>query len=470
MYDKNDPSILWVSPSAKKDGDGTRENPFCDIDRALAIVKPGTTIVLGRGVYAGDTTFDISGTVHQPIRIVADRDADVEIRSACWFFYDVSDVIISGLTFRDAPLGAVSAVGACCRNRFAHLRFINCGRRDETACTLFFGGSGGSCNVVEHCRFERPVSGRTAARDSGSKSIGLMVSEGDTEGGDPLVDHVFRKNHFVNYDYGILIGTGDAPAGQYGHRVEHNTLEQCSTGGILVKCSDTTVRGNRVERCLMSGISIGAGASSIVESNRILDCASGIVVRGNGHTVANNCIVRCGEAIGVKGAASNILIESNTCVDNGHGPKDGAGRIAGVCLEPGATAVIRRNLFSGQGRPYAGAEEGGRDRSLVVENIACGQCEAMQGATAAVVAFKNASGDDFTNDSGYGACGWILTPDPIEPQEDEVDTKCCAIEDVRDEDDGSEFLEAPEVRGEEFDRFMKRFYSKEIVSDDTTQR
>ena len=79
------------------------------------------------------------------------------IQGACWFFYDICDLIVSGFTFRDAPHGAVSVMGACLRNRFADLLFINCGTRESASCTLFFGGAGGSCNVVENCLFERPA-------------------------------------------------------------------------------------------------------------------------------------------------------------------------------------------------------------------------------------------------------------------------------------------------------------------------
>jgi len=478
MFDKNDPSVLWISPQAGSGGDGTHENPFGDIGRALLIVNPGMTIVLTAGVYCRDTTFDISGTIHQPIRIAADPGADVEILKACWFFYDVSDIIVSGLTFRDATAGAVSVIGACARNRFDSLRFVNCGTRDTASCTLFFGGSGGSCNMVENCRFERAVAGTAAARDSAAASIGLMISEGDSDGGAPLVDHVLRKNYFVNYDYGILIGTGDAPAGQYGHIVEHNTVEQCRDEGILVKCGDTTVRGNRVLRCRNHSLFIGAGRDSVVESNRIVDCGSGIQVNGDGHTVANNCIVRCGnEAIGINGAsktqgrraASNILVENNTCVDCGTLLGDnGSARVAGVRIDSGTTSIVRQNLFYGEGKPYTGADttapHNGKKSSLIIENIAAGRCEAMEGAAVAAVAFKNASGDDFTNDSGCGASGGVLTPDTFEPEVDSVDEtndyRCGRGE--ADEETGEEKF--PETAGEaDFESFMDQFYSKGVA-------
>jgi hypothetical protein len=417
------------------------------------------------GVYGGDRTFDISGIIHEPIRIAAGPGAAAEIRAACWFFYDVSDVIVSGLTFRDAPSGAVSVIGACNRNRFGSLRFIDCGMRDTTSCTLFFGGSGGNCNVVESCRFEHEAAGETK-----TMRVGLMVSEGDGDGGAPITDHVFRKNHFVNYDYGILVGAGDAPASQYGHIVELNTVEQCGTAGILIKCGDTTVRNNRVVKCTASGIAVAAGRASAIESNRIFDCGTGIQVNGDGHTVANNFILRCGgEGIGINGeakvkarrAASNIIVENNTCVGCGS---------AGVRIDAGATAIVRRNLFSGEGKPCAGAEviRGRKNQSLIIENMAADGCAAMEGAAAGAVAFKNADSGDFTNDSGFGAAGAVLTPETFEPENDTVDEadsiRCSygALDDEESEEPGAESAETAEPTAEDFEGFMNRFYSKNV--------
>jgi hypothetical protein len=484
MFDKFDPSILWVSPSGE-DGDGTADAPFSAIERALPIVKPGMTIVLKRGVYDRDTTFDICGTLRQPVRLVAEAAATVEIRNACWFFYDVNDLIVSGFTFRSAPGGAISVIGACSRNRFENISFVNCGAGRDTSCTLFFGGSGGGCNVVESCRFERAAVPEGTVRDAAAMSIGLMVSEGDAAGGAPSTDHVFRKNHLVNYDYGILVGAGDAPAGQYGHVVEYNTIEACAVEGILVKCSDTLVRGNRLEQCRNNAIAIGAGAGSVVESNRILDCGHGVTVQGPGHTVANNCIVRCrGEAVRACGAssnpqrpaASNVLVENNTCIDNGHAIKTGEGRVAGVRIDAGATAIVRRNLFLGEGTsvhiPSSQASAGGNRSLLIIENTAAEKCETVPGVAALDIAFKDRAAGDFTNSSGYGASGWVLTPETFDPNVDAVDEangyRCEHDELDNEEQAGAETGNEESAEGEEenFEGFMGRFYSDKVERND----
>ncbi len=127
MLDPNDPSILWVSASAG-DGNGTRDNPFESIVRALAVVRPGQTIVLLCGEYADTVTIEISGTLHQPVRIMADPNGRTVVKNA-WFLYDTSDLIISGFTFSNVPAVALSVIGACERNRFENLAFIECGHQ-----------------------------------------------------------------------------------------------------------------------------------------------------------------------------------------------------------------------------------------------------------------------------------------------------------------------------------------------------
>ena len=98
-----------------------------------------------------------------------------------------------------------------------------------------------------------------------------------------------------------------------------------------------------------------------------------------------------------------------------------------------------------------------------MENAAANRCEAMRGAEAADAGFKDAESDDFTNDSGFGARGPVLTPETYDTTADEIDEakdyRCVSGEPAEGD-------EGPEVAG--FEEFMKRFYSKEPVRDDST--
>ena len=223
LFDHDDPSILWVSVHGHDGGEGTFESPFNTVARAISGVKPGNTIVLKSGVYSGDVTFDVSGTIHEPIRIVAEHEGSVEIQGACWFFYDASDCIVSGLTFKDSPQGAVAVIGACPaeplrypavhplrghRRRFLHHVLRRVRRQLQRG---------------RDCCFERRAPG-----GDGRISVGLMVGEGNGGTAEPLTDHIIRKNHFSNYGYGILVGASDSPQGKYGHitRVQYRRRER----------------------------------------------------------------------------------------------------------------------------------------------------------------------------------------------------------------------------------------------------
>jgi len=242
MYPKDDPRIIWVSPLAQTSGDGSNENPFGSIETSFSKVEPGQTIVLMDGSYKNDVTVQVSGSIDKPIRITADEGARVVVQESCWYFYDVSDVILSGITFQDSPLGSVAIMGICERNRFERLTFKNCCKSQKASCSLFFGGSGAACNIVEYCSFERPRALASNGRNPDDLTVGLMISEGDAQGGAPITDHVIRKNTFQNYDYGVLVGTDDATAHEYGHHIEYNSIDNCVAEGIMVKCGDTLVQ------------------------------------------------------------------------------------------------------------------------------------------------------------------------------------------------------------------------------------
>ncbi len=158
------PSTHHVSPSAPRDGGcGTEDEPFGSLDRALELAGPGSTILLHEGSYTGDFTVHKSGTITEPIRIAARTPGAAIVEGGSWYLYDVSDIILEGIAFRNTKAQALSVVGACARNAFNALAFTDCGRNSSSGCTLFFGGSGVTATVVADCRFEisrRPEAGQ----------------------------------------------------------------------------------------------------------------------------------------------------------------------------------------------------------------------------------------------------------------------------------------------------------------------
>lgn len=430
-FDQEDPEILWVNADAPDAGcSGAYDNPYSTLETALDRVQPGQTIVLMRGDYIGDCNIQKSGTINRPIKIFAEEPGSVTISRASWFFYDTSDLIVSGFTFLNAPAGALSLIGACSRNRFDQLRFTDCGNRGETACTFYMGGAGGGCNIVEECIFENS----TAPHIAGKKAtVALMVAHGDLENSNLILNNIIRKNTFSRYDYGIIAGSDGAQTARCSNVIEYNTLNSCSKEGILVKTGDTTVRGNRLTSCPCHAITIQSDLDCTIEDNRIERAGTGIQVFGNGHTVSNNCLIGCtGMGIILRGItdadtkpALNCFVEHNTFV-NCSGLAEGSASVAGIVIDTGTTGIFQNNLIAGPGRPYAIhdiADTSGTPLRLpthfiVKDNSVMGEGEPLEGTKTTDALFKNAAAGNYETDLAAGAAGCVVTPEGFDPQND----------------------------------------------------
>lgn len=430
MYSHDDPNIIWASSFYERRGNGTFDAPYTSINMALKKAQPGNIVVLKAGNYSDSVSVQNSGTIDHPIRIVAESGKKDEVccRSG-WFFYDASDIIISGITFRDIPHQAFSAIGSCKRNNFYGLRFVNCGIDKGAPCTFFFGGSGAECNVVEQCVFEVD---RKPYIDGRDLPIGLMISEGDTdEGAEPNRNHIFKKNTFINYGCAVVVGTRDDQYGAYSHVVENNHIQDCSSDGIRIKCGDTIVRGNVLQRCVKSGISIVNGKSDVIADNRIEVCETGVYVAGHDCTLVNNCIIRSGKQ-GVLVAAisdenikqrGNTIIEMNTFVDSGTECRTLS--CSNILLDTSSHCIIRRNLFHGKGRPYGFSGKRNKARSGTLyfdDNKISGGCSPAEGCSRLEVSFTDKEAGNYANKSGYGASGWMSEGSriPIENEDGEA--------------------------------------------------
>jgi len=427
-FDRSHTDILWVCPGDESAGHGTYDDPFRSMSHALDCVRPGQTLVMKNGLYPGDLTIQVSGTIDHPITIVAEKHGGVRIPASCWYFYDVCDVVVRDLLFVDALQGAISAVGRCQRNRFSGLRFVDCGVGGGTSCTLFLGGAEGRCNLVEDCVFERSTPGPMPSAGSTDVVIGLMVSEGEAGSDSANKGYLFRRNHFVNYSYGIMVGAHDDSTGEYGHVVQHNTVDGCSCDGIVVKSGDSQVRGNAVRGCGRSGIAVVAGQGTVVEDNRVTACATGIMAAGSAHTVQNNCIERCTERAvwllhpSLPGAdpSRNLIVENNTCVDCGGSEpsaREPLPRAVGVTIDCGVSCVVRRNLLCGPGAPVVALRDTATSSAhFITDNRSADGCASADGCIEGPSSFVDHSKGDFTTNSGYGAAGWFTVAGAEPPE------------------------------------------------------
>jgi hypothetical protein len=421
IHRHDDPLIIWVAAGGDNTGHGTYEEPFTDMAFALMHAQPGSSIVLTGGVYRNDVTVQTGGVPDRPVIITARQGDEVIVEGGCWYFYDISDVVVSNIQFRNCPHGAISVIGACERNCFSSLRFFGCGTSHAAVCTMFFGGSGARCNVVKNCVFNAPAPDQGPSGLCPHDSIGIMLSEGDLESeGMKNRDHIFSQNVFDGFGCGICIGsrgTGDA---EYGHRIESSMFRNCADDAIRIHCGDTTVRDNVVEGCAGNAVSLVRGRGCSVTNNRIERCGTGMRVRGDGHTLRNNCIcnteghdVHVLNSPGETGSSpSTVFIESNTFIHGSAGRHDDERER--IRIDGGTSCVIRNNIFSGRGHAYGIHENGGPRGAqkmntylLAQGNIVTGGCQSADGCQEREVPFAASSHGTFENPSGYGAQGWM---------------------------------------------------------------
>lgn len=419
MYAHDDPKIIWVAMSSSDKEKGTFNAPFTSIAKAVSKAQPGCTVVLKSGVYHENVSIHTSGTMLQPIRIVPEDSAGSEVCcTGSWFFYDVSDLIIANVTFRETEHQAVSVIGMCERNNFRSLNFINCGIDKAAPCTFFFGGSGASCNVVEECTFT--IDKNRVGLQSVDLPIALMISEGDTEqNAAPNTNHVFRRNRIENYGCAIVIGTQGVGGRQYSHIVENNIIQNCTGDGLRVKCSDTTIRGNVLQKCGKSGVSIIYGFTDRIFDNRIEDCSTGIHIGVYDCTVRNNCIVRSNHhAVHITSKTGNgsqcagdTIIEQNTCINSGNAVESDNAVSTDIMLETDSFCIIQKNIFHGTSVPYHVKNNMNiamrNDMVYAAENHMSGGCLPAKGCAESSIEFDNFLRDNFSNDSPYGASGWM---------------------------------------------------------------
>jgi hypothetical protein len=414
MFDKSSSLLLWVSPDAIG-GNGTFDNPFCDIESALKKAEPGTTIVLQSGNYDDDLTIQISGQIDKPIRITSDENAAVTVNGGCWYLYDSSDIIIEKIHFVNARTSALSVTGNSARNIFTHLSFTNCGQTSKETCTVYFGGAGIENNMIAESTFTRDI------KNSTNVSIAAMVSTSGHSSTNPVRQHIFKRNTIKGYTHAFIAGSSDKEEEFGGHFILENTISSCSSDAIIIKSSDSAVGNNLISDCPVSAVRIRSGQSATVFNNRIVNCGTGIAVNGSGQSINGNCIINsskeairiCDKTDDLTTAAENVIVMSNTFVNT-------SGSIASITCELHTSSVIIENLFHGYNVNQFDAYK--KNKSIVmsiVSNATTQDGFSGEEFTSVSPQFTSEKNCNFESPIEKGAHGWVAAGGipPIETSE-----------------------------------------------------
>ena len=327
MFDKFSEKNIWVASTASTGsatvetdtGDGSFENPYSKIQTAIDNASAGTNIVLFSGIYNEKLIVqDICGTTDEPITICAfSKDGEEVISNSDWYFYSASDFVIKGIKFQKTANSAISLIGESQRNSIKDCEFEECGEASE--CAVFFGGSGGECNIIENCEF-------TAPKDA-QNHIAVMISQSiDTSVAEPVEAveaTIFNSRNtsvrfcrFNDCKTAVVVGSDENISGLFGeHEISDNLFENCETG-VKIKISGTQICGNIFRDC-KTAIVNEFGAENEIFENRFENCEKAISVLCDDLTIKENCFVNSAVCLETKfdENALPILICENTFAD-----------------------------------------------------------------------------------------------------------------------------------------------------------
>ncbi len=400
---------IFVSASYSGICNGSEEAPFNSITKALELAGPGSRIVLKEGIYSESISIQTSGTISEPIKIEAHKGECPEITSS-WFIYDSSDIIISGIKFKNISSQALSIIGLCERNSFKDLTFENCGTDSKTPCTLFIGGSGSNCNVIEKCSFLNSAS---------AKAIGIIISEGNSDDeARPNSNIIIRENNFKGFDTALIVGTRDEEDinGLYGHIIEGNKITDCKSEGIRLRGGDISIKDNLIKNCGKYGITIKSGVEQTISFNRLEECKTAISIESDDILIRENIIINSeSNAIEINKIKNkpkgSVAINHNTFVQNTKNNN------ACIFLSENRPLIARKNLLFNTDNII---NDEMTDKHSFLEKNYCN----IESSTNNYCPFLQFEGCDtengnYSTESGIGASGWQVEGEQI-PQSEKI--------------------------------------------------
>jgi len=271
MFNITDSANIWVTSKAPSGGTGTVELPFQTIGEAVEKAVAGSRIILMPGTYDEKVSLrEVQGSEMKPITIMAlPEKEDPVVCTAEWFLYDVTDLIISGITFSKIENNALSIMGASQRNIIKNCHFDRCGESSE--CSLFLSGNSGRFNVIEECRFD-------SVDPHSEKQIALFIAQ-STDDEDPTLkpssNTIVRYNKFNSFGTAIIDGSSDDIISYANHLIEENSFDSCFEG-VRVKAAGSVVKANIFKECT-TAITVIAGEGTEILENRFENCRNAIL-------------------------------------------------------------------------------------------------------------------------------------------------------------------------------------------------
>ncbi len=326
---------LYVATYGNDDGgDGSYDNPFFTVQKALDTVTPGHTIYLMSGTYNGANTFTNSGSANGKITVTVYPGGSATVGLApgeSGAIFDINGN--SNISINNLRIG------------YSYSNWVY---------GVFM--TGGEKNIeISNCEFTNIST--TASPGAGGAYAILAYGTGSTE--DKSIDTVTIYNNTVHDMYTGLSEAIAASGNVSNIHVDGNNVYGISNIGIDLYggggyCSDPvldqprncTISGNNVYQCVSpfaacAGIYVSGAKDSRIDGNFVYENAYGIEVAAENNnyyypttniTVANNTVHNnhdSGITIGgtntvTSGFVTNSFLTANILYNNGLYVNDGA--------------------------------------------------------------------------------------------------------------------------------------------------
>lgn len=277
-------------------GDGTYDNPFATIQKALDTVTAGHTIYLLSGIYSGANTFTASGSGSGRITVTAYPGSAVTVQLA------------------PGEMGAIFDINGHTDITISNIRIGNSYAQWVYGVLM----TGGESNItIENCEISNIST--TASPGAGGAYAVLAYGKGSTEN-ETINNVVIYDNDIFNLYTGLCEGV--AASGNVSNiHVDGNTIYEISNIGVdliggIGYCSDQNldhprnceITGNTVYHCVSpfaacAGIYVSGCRDCIIRDNYVYENAYGIEVADENYNMYY--------------PTENISIDANT-VHNNH--------------------------------------------------------------------------------------------------------------------------------------------------------
>lgn len=290
-----------------------------EIDNAIALSKPGDSLILKDGVYR-----DLSVHLNQPgIEFRAETPGGVTITGNSDIYIEADHVNVSGFKFDKITddMAVVQFSGAR-YSRLSNNAFYDSGNGVKDH--IIDLGSSSQYNRVDHNLMV------------GNKSIGIAV--GGTRKISSKRDNIEQLNNWYNriernylkdvpYPGGSVNGREGIQLGQLKNSddagitgrsiVEYNLLENVDYDPevISIKTNENIVRFNTIRGSKNGGLVVRAGDDNLVEGNFIFDAKEGVRINGTNTKVINNYIEGAKRGIRFRYEPSNAVVANNTIIN-----------------------------------------------------------------------------------------------------------------------------------------------------------